>query len=280
MLPTTLTGDALMGDRLAGKVAVVTGGGGGIGAATAELFVNEGALVAIVDPVADAVAGAADRIDPSGAKLLSIIADIGQEAEAERAIKETVSRFGRLDILVTAAGVRLYGPITEATAESWHWILGANLLGAAFCAKFAIPEMAKHGDGRIVNVSSVNAINGRAGMAQYDATKAALLALTRSMACDHAHQGIRVNAVCPGFTITPFHIRRKADADGISYEEAQAVLREEPQNNLLGRGADPMEIARSILFLASDDSSIVTGETLMATGGSGMVATVSFSSGT
>jgi NAD(P)-dependent dehydrogenase (short-subunit alcohol dehydrogenase family) len=269
-----------MGDRLAGKVAVVTGGGGGIGAATAELFVNEGALVAIVDPVADAVAGAADRIDPSGAKLLSIIADIGQEAEAERAIKETVSRFGRLDILVTAAGVRLYGPITEATTESWHWILGANLLGAAFCAKFAIPEMAKHGDGRIVNVSSVNAINGRAGMAQYDATKAALLALTRSMACDHAQQGIRVNAVCPGFTITPFHIRRKAEADGISYEEAQAILREEPQNNLLGRGADPMEIARSILFLASDDSSIVTGETLMATGGSGMTATVSFSSGT
>jgi NAD(P)-dependent dehydrogenase (short-subunit alcohol dehydrogenase family) len=269
-----------MADRLAGKVAVVTGGGGGIGAATAELFVNEGALVAIVDPVADAVEQAAARIDPSGEKLLSIVADIGQEPEAERAIAETVARFGRLDILVTAAGVRLYGPITEATAESWHWILGANLLGAAFCGKFAVPEMAKHGDGRIVNVSSANAINGRAGMAQYDATKAALLALTRSMACDHARQGIRVNAVCPGFTITPFHIRRKAEAEGISYEEAQAILREEPQNNLLGRGADPMEIARSILFLASDDSSIVTGETLMATGGSGMTATVSFSSGT
>ena len=269
-----------MSERLAGKVALVTGGGGGIGAATAELFVSEGARVTIVDPVADSVERAAARIDPGSERLLGIVADVGQEQEAERVVRETVARFGRLDVLVTAAGVRLYGPITEATAESWQWILGANLLGAAFCAKFAIPEMARNGDGRIVNVSSVNAINGRAGMAQYDATKAALLALTRSMACDHAHQGIRVNAICPGFTVTPFHIRRKAEADGISYAEAQAALREAPQSNLLGRGADPMEIARCILFLASDDSSIVTGETLMASGGSGMTATVSFTSGT
>ncbi len=266
--------------KLDGKVALVTGGGGGIGAATAELFVSEGALVAIVDPVADSVERAAARIDPSGGRLLGIVADVGQEPEAERVVRETVARFGRLDVLVTAAGVRLYGPITEATADSWQWILGANLLGAAFCAKFAIPEMARNRDGRIVNVSSVAAINGRAGMAQYDATKAALLAMTRSLACDHAHQGIRVNAVCPGFTITPFHIRRKAEADGISYEEAQAALREALQSNLLGRGADPMEIARCILFLASDDSSFVTGETLLASGGSGMTATISFTSGT
>jgi NAD(P)-dependent dehydrogenase (short-subunit alcohol dehydrogenase family) len=269
-----------MVDRLAGKVALITGGAGGIGAATAELFVQEGAAVTIVDPVADAVGRATTRIDPSGERVLGIVADVGQESETEEAVLATVQQFGRLDILVTAAGVRLYGPVTEATAESWNWILGANLLGAAFAAKFAIPEMVRNGGGSIVNVSSTNAINGRAGMAQYDATKAALLALTRSMACDHGAQGIRVNAVCPGFTITPFHIRRKAEALGVSYEEAQGILREEPAHNVLGRGADPMEIARCILFLASDESSIVTGETLMASGGSGMVSSISFSSGT
>ena len=146
-------------------------------------------------------------------------------------------------------------------------------LGAAFCAKFAIPEMVKNGGGTIVNVSSTNAINGRAGMAQYDATKAALLALTRSLACDHGHQGLRVNAVCPGFTVTPFHVRRKAEADGVSPEEA-------PNSNVLGRGADSMEIAQSILFLACSESSNVTGATLMVDGGTGMVSTVEFTSGT
>src|SRR5215212_541045 len=269
-----------MADRLAGKVAVVTGGAGGIGAATAELFVREGAAVAVVDPAADAVARATAAIDPSGARVLGIVADLSQEAEAERTIRETVARFGRLDSLVTAAGVRLYGPITEATAESWHWILGVNLLAAAFCAKFAIPERVRVGGGTIVNVSSTNALNGRADMAQYDATKAGLLALTRSMACDHAHEGIRVNAVCPGFTVTPYHARRKAEADGISTEEAQAILREQPAYNLLKRGADPLEIARSILFLASDESSMVTGATLMVDGGTGMVPEIPFSSGT
>jgi NAD(P)-dependent dehydrogenase (short-subunit alcohol dehydrogenase family) len=256
----------MMTDRLAGKVAVVTGGAGGIGAATAELFVSEGASVTIVDPAGDAVTRATAAIDPSGARVLGIVADLSQEAEAERTVRETVAKFGRLDTLVTV--------------DSWHWILGINLLAAAFCAKFAIPEMARNGGGTIVNVSSTNAVNGRAGMAQYDATKAALLALTRSLACDHGHQGIRVNAVCPGFTITPFHIRRKAETDGISYEEAQGILREQPSHNVLGRGADSMEIARSILFLASDDSSNVTGATLMVDGGTGMTSTVEFTSGT
>src|SRR5688500_5315374 len=151
-----------MADRLAGKVAVVTGGAGGMGAA-----------VTIVDPAADAVARTTAAIDRSGARVLGIVADLSQEAEAERTVRETVAKFGRLDTLVTAAGVRLYGPVTEATVESWQWIIGVNLLAAAFCAKFAIPEMARTGGGTIVNVSSTNAVVGRAGMAQYDATKAA-----------------------------------------------------------------------------------------------------------
>ena len=256
-----------MGERLAGKVGLVTGGGGGIGEATARLFWEEGARVALVDNDAEAVRRAAAGIDPRGERALAIAADLSQEPEAERAVRETVARFGRLDTLANVAGVRVYGPITEATPESWAFILGVNLLAAANCAKFAVPEMSRNGGGTIVNVSSANAIQGRAGMTQYDATKAALLALTRSMAYDHAEQGIRVNAICPGPTLTMFHVRRRAAARGISLEAAEAELRAAGSRVLLRRQAEPREIAYGILFLAGDESSYVTGATLMVDGG-------------
>ncbi|MCC6178542.1 MAG: SDR family oxidoreductase [Chloroflexi bacterium] len=269
-----------MAERLRGRVALVTGGGGGIGEATAALFVAEGARVGVVDNNADAARAAAERIDARGESALSVAADLAREPEAERAVRAVVERFGRLDVLVNAAGVRLYGPITEATADSWQWILGVNLLGPAYCAKFAIPELAKH-RGSIVNVSSTNAVNGRAGMAQYDATKAGLLALTRSLACDHAAQGIRVNAVCPGFTVTPFHARRQAEARGLTVEEARSALLAEPwDQSVLKRPAEPREIAAAILFLASDEASYITGETLMVDGGTGMDAGLNVGSST
>src|SRR6185437_14258306 len=143
-------------------------------------------------------------------------ADLTDEAEAEGAIGKTIKRFGRLDALANVAGVRVWGPITQATPESWSFIIGVNLLATAYCSKFAVPEMARGGGGSIVNVSSANAIVGRKNMAQYDATKNAVLALTRSMACDHVEQKVRVNAVCPGPTLTMYHVRRRAKAKGIS----------------------------------------------------------------
>lgn len=257
-----------MGERLAGKVALVTGGGGGIGEAVARLFWEEGARVAIVDNDAAAVEQAAQRIDPGGERILAVAADLAEEPEATRAVRETVAEFRRLDTLANVAGVRVYGPITEATPESWDFILRVNVLAVAYCSKFAVPEMARHGGGSIINVSSANAISGRAGMAQYDATKAGVLALTRSMACDHAAQHIRVNAVCPGPTLTQFHVRRRAEARGISLEQAETQLRAAgASNTLLKRQAAPREIAYSILFLACDESSYVTGATLMVDGG-------------
>ena len=260
-----------MGNRLAGKVVLVTGGGGGIGEATARLCREEGAYVALVDIDDQAAAHAAHGIDPSGEHTIALGAALHQELEAERAVRETVARYGRLDVLANVAGVRVYGPITEASPESWQFILESNLLATAYCAKFAIPEMARGGGGSIVNVSSVFAVAGRSGMAQYDATKGALLSLTRALACDHAAQHIRVNAVCPGATITNFHVRRRAVSTGATLEAAMAELETEGlPGALINRRAQPREIAYGILFLACDESSYVTGATLMIDGGLSM----------
>jgi NAD(P)-dependent dehydrogenase (short-subunit alcohol dehydrogenase family) len=256
-----------MGARLDGKVALVTGGGGGIGAATARLFVEEGATVALVDLDSEAVQTAARAIDPHGRRTLALAADLTREEVARRAVAVTVARFGGLHALVNVAGIRVWGPITEATPESWRQIIDVNLLAVAYCSKFAVPAMAVAGGGSIVNISSANAIAGRAGMAQYDATKAAVLALTRSMACDHVAQGVRVNAVCPGPVLTDYHIRRRAARDGLSAEQAEAAMRAAGVGNLMKRWGEPREIAASVLFLASDESSYVTGATFMIDGG-------------
>jgi NAD(P)-dependent dehydrogenase (short-subunit alcohol dehydrogenase family) len=257
-----------MGNRLANKVAFVTGGGGGIGEATVQLFWEEGARVAVVDNNLEAAQQVAAKVDGSGERVLAVGADLTREAEAERAVQETVDRFGRLDVLVNVAGVRVWGPITEATPDSWKFILDVNLLASAYAAKYAIPVMAQSGGGSIVNVSSANAIVGRKGMAQYDASKSAILALTRSMACDHAEQQVRVNAICPGPTLTMYHVRRRAAARQISLEAAEAEVRAQgAPATLLKRQAEPREIAYGILYLASDEASYVTGATLMVDGG-------------
>lgn len=254
-----------MGNRLEGKAALVVGGAGGIGAATARLFREEGASVAIIDLEPQQVEIAAREI---GEDVVAVSADISSEPEAARAVGEAVERLGRLDVLANVAAIRCYGPITEATPESWEAIIGVNLLGTAHCCKFAIPAMARSGGGSIINVSSSNAMVGRGMMGQYDATKGALLSLTRSLACDHVADGIRVNAVSPGPTLTPFHVRRRMADTGESYEEAEAAIRAAgAPHTLLGRQAEPIEIARAILFLASDESSYITGINLQVDGG-------------
>ncbi len=257
-----------MANRLAGKVCLITGGGGGIGAATAQLFWEEGASVALVDLDQEALDQTARRIDPDGERVATFAADLVDEQRAARVVEDTVDRFGRLDVLANIAAVRVYGPVTEATGESWDHILGVNLRAVANCCKYAIPRMATNGGGSIVNVSSSNASVGRSGMAQYDASKAALLALTRSMACDHAGEGIRVNAVSPGPTLTPFHVRNRSAKTGESLEEAEAAMRAAgAPNTLLGRQAEPVEIAYAILFLACQESSYVTGANFPIDGG-------------
>jgi NAD(P)-dependent dehydrogenase (short-subunit alcohol dehydrogenase family) len=254
-----------MPGRMAGRVALITGGGGGIGEATGRLFAEEGAAVALLDTDAAAAEAAAAGIRSAvpGAQVVALAGDVTRESDAARIVDEAAARLGALHTLVNVAGVRVYAPLAEATAADWERIIGVNVLGTAHCCKAALPRLRASGRGTIVNVSSVYGLMGRTGMGQYDTTKAAVLGLTRALAVEEAPHRIRVNAVCPGGTITPYHIRRAA-ARGVSEGELRT---QRAGDNLLGRWAEPREVAFPILFLASDESSFVTGATLMVDAG-------------
>jgi len=254
---------------MAGRVALVTGGGGGIGEATGRLFAEEGAAVALVDSDKAAAESAAADIarSVSPAHVLAIAADLTNETECRRVVDETLAAFGGLHTLINVAGVRIYTPLAEADQKGWEFILGVNVLATAYSCKAALPALRQCGRGTIVNLSSVYGVKGRAGMGQYDTTKAAVLGLTRALAIEEAPHRIRVNAVCPGGTITPYHIRRAA-AQGVSEAE---MRKQRTGDNLLGRWAEPREVAFPILFLASDESSYVTGATLMVDAGKSII---------
>jgi meso-butanediol dehydrogenase/(S,S)-butanediol dehydrogenase/diacetyl reductase len=254
-----------MPGRMAGRVALVTGGGGGIGEATGRLFAEEGAAVALLDADEAAVAAAAAAIRAAvpGAQILALAGDVTRESNVRGIIDEAAGRWGALHTLVNVAGVRVYAPLADADGADWERIIGVNVLGTAHCCKAALPRLRAAGRGTIVNVSSVYGLMGRTGMGQYDTTKAAVLGFTRALAVEEAPHRIRVNAVCPGGTITPYHIRRAA-ARGVSEAEMRT---QRAGDNLLGRWAEPREVAYPILFLASDESSFVTGATLMVDAG-------------
>jgi 2-hydroxycyclohexanecarboxyl-CoA dehydrogenase len=244
-----------MPGRMAERVALITGGGGGIGEATGRLFAEEGGRIALVDVDRAAVEAAAGGIAAAvpGAEVLPLVADLAHETEARRVVDETAKRFGALDCLINVAGVRVYTPLAEAEAKDWEHILGVNVLATAYCCKAALPLLR----------SAVYGVMGRAGMGQYDTTKAAILGFTRALAVEEAKHGVRVNAVCPGGTITPYHVRRAASR-GVS----EAELRQSrSEDNLLGRWAEPREVAYPILFLACGESSFMTGTALMVDAG-------------
>ncbi len=250
--------------RLKDKVAIASGGAGGIGAATGRLFCEEGARVVLVDRDPEAMAAVAADIRGAvpGAALLDLVLDTVDEASAPRIVAETRRVFGRIDILVNNAGIRSYEPLAEAKADTWRRILAVNLLSHAFLTREALPAL-RQARGSVVNVASTHAVNPRAGMGQYDATKAAIVSMTKTLAFEEAAHGVRVNAVCPGATLTPFHVRRFA-AQGRTREDLES---ERLDSCLLGRWADPREAAFPILWLASDEASYVTGTAIMADGG-------------
>ena len=251
--------------RLLNKTAVITGAGAGIGAATALLFCREGASVTLVDADASALTTTLRAIQHAlpHARLIAHIADVSQEAEAFAAVEKTLQAWGTLDILVNNASMRNYAALADATSAEWQAMVGVNLIGCANYAKAALPALRLSGKGSMVNVASCYAVTGRKGMGLYDATKAAQLAMTRTLAFEEAAHGVRVNAVCPGSTLTDFHIN-KATAAGKDIEKLKT---ERQTTSLLGRWASPEEIAAPILWLASDEASFITGTSLMVDGG-------------
>lgn len=254
-----------MGRRLEGKVAIVTGGAGGIGSATGRLFCEEGARVVLVDRDAGAMASVAASIRSGvpGAELAEVIRDVGEESSAAAIVTEAKRAFGQIDVLVNNAGIRSYEPLAEARSETWHAILAVNLLSYAYLVREALPELRAAGKGAVVNVSSTHAFNARAGMGQYDVTKAGIVSMTRTLAFEETRNGVRVNAVCPGATFTPFH-RKRAETKGWTQAQIDA---EAETTCLMQRWADPREVALPILWLASDEASYITGEALMVDGG-------------
>jgi NAD(P)-dependent dehydrogenase (short-subunit alcohol dehydrogenase family) len=252
-------------DRLKNKCAIITGGAGGIGAATGQLFCEEGAAVLLVDlatsPLDEVVHQVRDRVP--GARVAGFAADLGQESAAAAVVQAALAQFDRLDVLVNNAGVRAYEPLAEAQADTWQRILSVNLLSYAYLTREALPALRASGRGAVVNIASTHAFHPRAGMAQYDVAKAGIVSMTRSLAFEESARGVRANAVCPGLTLTPFHVKRAA-AQGKTEQDLRSEV---VGNNLQKRWADPREVAFPILWLASDEASFVNGAALMADGG-------------
>ena len=251
--------------RVSGRVAIVTGGAGGIGAAICKLLCREGAKVMLVDNDAGALEEIATdiRSEEKDAQLATFVADLGQEASSAAIVAKTREALGPVDTLVNCAGMRSYEPLADAKSETWERILAVNLLSYAWLTQAAIADLRASGRGNVINVSSTHAVNPRAGMGQYDVTKAGIVSMTKTLAFEEAKHGIRANAVCPGLTFTPFH-RKRAEAAGRSQSDIDA---EAQGGCLLGRWADPMEAAYPVLWLASDEASYMTASVIMVDGG-------------
>lgn len=252
-------------NRVKCKVVLITGGGSGIGAATGELVCAEGGNAMLIDANAKSLANTTKTIVDQipDAHVTTFVADVAQASEAIRAVERALEEFGRIDVLVNNASMRNYSALAEANSDEWQAVVSVNLVGVANYCRAALPALRKSQRASIVNVSSCYALVGRKGMGLYDATKAGVLAMTRTLAFEEATHGVRVNAVCPGSTLTNFHVAR-AKAAGKSIE----VLKIERQTtSLLARWAMPHKIAWPIIWLASDEASFVTGATLMVDGG-------------
>ncbi|NNN04711.1 MAG: 3-oxoacyl-[acyl-carrier-protein] reductase [Elusimicrobia bacterium] len=242
--------------RLKDKVAVITGAAQGIGLATAELFLSEGARVAIVDVDAAKAEAAARTLNAGGEVCLGMACDVRRFADCEAAVKAVLAKWGKLDILVNNAGLTKDNLIMRISEADWDLVLDVNLKGAFNFTKAVVRPMMKARSGRIVNITSVVGLEGAAGQTNYSASKGGLVALTKSTAREFASRGITANAVAPGFIRTRL-------TDAIAEEAKKKLL----ERILLGRVGEPVDIARAILFLASDEASYITGHVLSVNGG-------------
>ena len=248
-----------MGDRLAGKVCIVTGAASGIGRATAIRFAEEGARVTCVDVAAEGVEATAHEI---GADAWAVAADVSDPAAVRAYTDGTVDRWGRVDAVFNNAGVNLPGVFHEASDSVVDRTLAVNVKGPIYGCRYAIPHMLRQGGGSLINTSSVNGIVAEPFLAIYATSKGAIIMLSKGIALDYAKQGIRCNAIAPGWVDTPVNYAHAEMLGGLD-----KVYAEIDSFQPIGRPGEPREIANVALFLASDESSFVTGSVLVADGG-------------
>lgn len=251
-----------MAGRVEGKVAIITGAASGLGAESARRLAREGAAVVLTDMQAEAGQAVADEIQAAGGRAVFLLHDVTDEARWAEVVAHAVERFGRLDVLVNSAGVGGGEPILEATLEGWRRVVGINLDGTFLGVRHAAPVMAAAGRGSIVNLSSILGKVGMPGAAAYCASKGGVALMTKAVALELAPMGVRVNSVHPGFIETPMVTNSLRDSGNENEMRDMIVSR-----HAMGRLGVPREIADAIVFLASDESSFMTGAELVVDGG-------------
>ena len=241
--------------KLRDRIALVTGAASGIGAATARRFAREGATVAINDAKPEGLDAVAGEIRAAGAKALVLPGDVTKKADCERIVLDVTRTFGRLDILINNAGINRDAMAAKMTEEQWDAVLSVNLKGTFLCAQAALPGMRERAWGRVVNTSSIGAL-GNIGQANYAASKAGVIGLTKTLALEYAKYGVTVNAIAPGPVMT-------AMLAGVPEAIRERIIAQVP----VGRIASPDEIAGVHVFLASEDAAFITGQVIFADGG-------------
>lgn len=248
--------------RFKGKTVLVTGGGSGIGEQTALAFAREGAAVAVNDIAPRKAAATVRKIERSGGKAIAVPGDVSDADAAAAVIATVLARFRKLDILCNNAGIGVTGTVLETAEEDWDALMRVNVKAMFLLSRAALPAMIARRRGVIVNTSSIAGVAAVRDRAAYTASKHAVVGLTRAMALDHVGQGIRVNCICPGTTMTPWVTQRINET-----KDPKATLAAMTARQPMGRLGTPAEIAAGILYLASDDASFATGTALVVDGG-------------
>jgi NAD(P)-dependent dehydrogenase (short-subunit alcohol dehydrogenase family) len=248
--------------KLADKVAIITGGNSGIGKATAELFSREGARVCITGRNEKRCQEVVAEINNTGGQAIFVVADVRFADDCRKTVEATIEAFGRVDILLNNAGVYFAETTVECSEEHWDLTVDVSLKGTFLMSKFALPSMIEQGSGVIINVSSGWGVQGGEKAVSYCAAKGGIVVMTKAMAIDHGAQGIRVNCLSPGDVKTPM-LDADARSQGMTVAEYEAAAAQRP----IGRVGTPEELAKAALFLASDDSTYMTGANLVVDGG-------------